>query len=88
LYENDDVYYVKISYPKARVWCKAIRKYNPDKQIIYSEFMDKKEGMMINCKNHLIKYKYLFDLYYLIKKDKNLNIVSYEGKIYLTRLVN
>jgi len=88
LYENDNVYYISIPYPEAKVWCNAIRFYNPNKQVIYSEFMDKKDGMIINSKKDFYKYRYLFKLYFLLKKRKDLNIVRYDGKIYLTRLVN
>ena len=86
LYENDDNYYITIPYPQAKIWIDAISVFNPSEKIIYSDFIDKKEGMIINNPIDINNQQNIIDLYNLIiPNNLPLDVVRYKQQIYLTR---
>lgn len=87
LYENDITYYINIPYPQASIWMNAISVFNKyEHQVIYSEFIEKKNGMMINNLEDINNMKNIIDLYKLIySTNTSLDVVRYEGQIYITK---
>ena len=85
LYENDQVFYIKIRYPEAQIWINAISVYDiNDKQVIYSDFIEKKEEMIINNSEDINNLRNIIELYKLYQSNSHLDIVRYNQKIYLT----
>jgi hypothetical protein len=87
LYENDQVFYIKIRYPQASIWNNAISVYNnSNEKIIYSEFIEKKDGMIINNSEDINNLTNIIKLYKLIyPTNTSLDVVRYEHQIYLTK---
>jgi hypothetical protein len=85
LYENDITYYINIPYPQATTWINAISVYN-DNQVVYSDFIQKKDGMIINNSDDINNLSTIIELYKLIYQTNiSLDIVRYNGIIYLTK---
>jgi len=86
LYENDQVFYIKIRYPHAQIWVNAISVYNKNiEQVIYNDFIEKKEGMIINNSDDINNLQNIIELYKLLyPSNLQLDIVRYNQKIYLT----
>jgi hypothetical protein len=87
LYENDDVFDIDIPYPDAEIWMNAISVYsNCDNQLIYCDFIEKRDKMIINNSEDLNNLRNILDLYKLLyPTNPNLDVVRYENKIYLTK---
>lgn len=87
LYENDNTYYINIPYPQASIWMNAISVFNNfDHQVIYSEFIQKQDGMIINNSEDINNLTRIIDLYKLIYSTNiSLDVVRYDGRIYLTQ---
>jgi hypothetical protein len=87
LYENDIPYYINIPYPQATIWANAISVYNNnEKKVVYSDFIQKKNGMIINNSDDINNLTNIIKLYKLLHPNNTpLNIVRYNEKIYLTK---
>jgi hypothetical protein len=87
LYENDITYYINIPYPQATTWINAISVYNNNiKKIVYSDFIQEKDGMIINNSEDINNMSTIIELYKLIyPTNTSLDIVRYNGTIYLTK---
>lgn len=87
LYENDIPYYINIPYPQATIWNNAISVYNnSNEQVVYSEFIQKKDGMIINNSKDINNLTNIIKLYKLLyPTETSLDVVRYKDQIYLTK---